>query len=321
MLMKKGFWIVLVILVVVLSFLAWQSLRSPSSPSSGSDVKVVSSTYPLAFVASQILGTEVANVETVVPLGAEPHEFEPTPSQIAKIYDSEVFLFNGAGLDLWADRLQADLSQRGVVAMKATAGLDLLDIAEGDHPDEDHAEEEADAGGKDPHFWLDPQNMVKVAERFTKVMSNLEPENTKKYYKNLGTFRESMQSLDLKFQTQLASCKQRDLVISHNFFAYPEKKYGLSVLSISGISPDAEPTLNSLTSVVDLIRQKQLEYIFTEELVTTKPVEVLQQETGVGLLRLNPIEGLTEQQAAAGEDYVTLMEQNLDSLKQGLSCN
>jgi zinc transport system substrate-binding protein len=298
--MKKYFILVLVSLCFISLWVYFRQAKKTTTVFNPNTLSITTSSYPLEFIARQLVAGDKV-VTNLVPFGTDPHEFEPSAKQISGIYDSTIFLFNGADLDPWAEKIQEDLASKGIVPMKAVAGLTLID-------------------GADPHFWLDTDNMTKVANRLAVVLIKLDPNKTQDYQSRLEAFTKSMRSLDDEYATSLATCKQKNLVISHNFFAYPAKKYGLIEVPISGLSPESEPTPKALADIITLIKSQKVGVIFRETLISPKLVESLAQDAGVKVATLNPLEGLSAQDASLGLDYISIMRENLKQLKQGLEC-
>lgn len=243
-------------------------------------LQVVASFYPLAYFAQEIGGDKV-EVTNITPAGAEPHEYEPTAQDIARIEDSGVLILNGSGLEPWGDNVKAN---RIVIA-----GEDFV--------------------GTDPHVWLAPllaQQMVdKIAEA---VPGNPEP------------LKEKLAALDAEFHQGLSRCATRDIVTSHAAFGYLTAAYDLRQVPITGISPEDEPSAQELAQIADFAKKNNIKYIFFESLVSPKLAQTIAREVGAQTLVLNPIEGLSDSELAQGKNYFTEMRANLSNLKLALQC-
>ncbi|MBI4004949.1 zinc ABC transporter substrate-binding protein [Candidatus Roizmanbacteria bacterium] len=272
---------------------------TPEAPAN-TKMKVATSFYPLYFFTSQIGGEQV-EIVNVTPSGIEPHDYEPTPQNIIDIRSSKLFIFNGNGLDPWADKIQDEVKRKGVVTIKMS-----------DHavsPDEN-----------DPHFWLDPILVQKQIDAITDALIKIDPQNEAKYKIDSKTFKNRLTKLDEDYKEGLFSCKLREIIVSHRAFNYLAKRYNLTTFYISGLSPDEEPSPNRIAEIANIARQKGIGYIFFETLVSPKLSETVASEIGAKTLVLNPIEGLTEEDMNSGRDYFMLMKQNLANLKMALSC-
>lgn len=304
--MKKivvfGIAVVLVLVAVFLVARRRQEIKTPA----GSKIKVAASFYVLAEFAKQIGGEKIDEI-SITPFGAEPHEYEPTPKEIADIYSAKLFVFQGGGFDSWAERLSDNLRGRGETVVSIMDRLALKN--------------------PDPHIWLDPIMARKEVEIIRDALVETDPPNAVLYQKNSANYLDELSLLDEKYKDGLAECAKKDFVASHSAFEYLARRYGLSFIPIVGMSTEEEPSPRKIAEIIELMRARDLKFIFTEPLADSRAVQTIAQETGAKILTLNPIEGLpaqaglTAQDAAAGKDYISLMEENLDNLRLALSCN
>ncbi|MEI6510425.1 MAG: zinc ABC transporter substrate-binding protein [Candidatus Uhrbacteria bacterium] len=298
--------------VVLGIVLAWATSWHPSTTisSSTSDsgrIKVVASFYPVAEFARQV-GGDLVSVSTITPSGTEPHDYEPTARQVAEMYGADLVLYNGGGVDAWADRIAPELKIQGVPAVEMGSAVDLLASS----PGED--------APTDPHFWLDPALAEKEVAFIRDTLSTINAKNAATYARNADAYLAQLSSLDADFVAGLASCHQHTVVTSHAAFAYLAKHYGFDVISISGISPEQEPSAGRLSEIAAIAKAKGVRAIFFETLVSPKLSETIASEIGARTLVFNPLEGLSAEEASAGEDYLSVMRSNLENLKTGMVC-
>ena len=259
-----------------------------------SDRTVVASFYPLAFAAQQI-GVAGADVRNLTPPGVEPHDLELSGSDVTTIADAGLVLYFGEGF-------QPALED--AIDSTSAEGLDLLDaVATRVGAEEEH--------GVDPHVWLDPIRYAAIAERIGEELDR-RPEAER--------FAERLRALDREFHDGLSDCDRNEFVTSHAAFSYLAERYGLKQVSITGIAPEAEPTPRDLEAVVRQVRSIGATTVFFESLVSPRLAETVAREVGATTAVLNPLEGLTEEQTAAGEDYFSVMRDNLAALKEALAC-
>ena len=256
---------------------------------SGSE-RVVASFYPLAYAAEQIGGPDV-DVENLTPPGAEPHDLEVSPQDVADLRSADLVLLLGR-------RFQPQLedaagSGDNVLQLLDTPGLDV------------HAD-------GDPHVWLDPVRYAKVVARIGEALRRPAA---------AARLEQRLHDLDAEFHAGLAHCRRHEIVTSHEAFGYLAERYGLDQVAITGLSPENEPGPGKLQDVVDLVRERGVTTIYFETLVSPRIAETVARETGAKTAVLDPIEGLTEEEAAHGDDYFTLMRMNLVSLQEGLGCS
>jgi zinc transport system substrate-binding protein len=308
-------WPLLVVLILV-------GVGCERAPAPRTKPLVVASFYPLYEFARQVAGDR-AEVVSLVPAGVEPHDWEPTPQDVARARQASLFVYNGADLEPWAATLVKNVGGAGLVVVNATAGLALLP-AEGPGHEDDHGKGEEEpaesAEAQDPHVWLDPVLAQAQVEAIRAGLVKADPNYAEQYAGNARAYQERLAALHAAFEAGLRRCARREIVVSHAAFAYLAKRYRLTMVPVAGLAPEAEPSPAHLASLVRFARRHKVEYIFFETLVSPKLAETLAREVGARTLVLNPIEGLTPEEAAAGKDYVALMEQNLQNLRTALAC-
>ncbi len=307
--MKK---IILVIFVVVVAVLGYASVKNGvnlPSPSSSGKLEVTTSFYPLYFFAKEI-GGEFVHVTNITPSGAEPHDYEPSTSDIAQIEKSKLLILNGRGFESWGGKIKDILKDKGETGiLEVTEGLAILQS------------EDMKPLVTDPHIWLDPVIAKDEANRIASVFYQVDPPRAVQYQVNLQKLQMELDQLDTEFKTSLSNCKQKSIVTSHSAFGYLAKQYGLKQISISGLSPDAEPSPKDLARVSDFVKKNNIKYIFFETLVSPRLADTIAKETGAKSLIFNPLEGLTPEEQRQGKDYFSVMRENLQNLKIALECN
>lgn len=280
----------------------------PQESTQGGVVKVVASFYPLAYFAA-LVGGDLVTVQNLTPAGVEPHDFEPSLREIALMGDADLFLYNGASFEPWVAGWLRGEFVRPQVTIDMTAELVTRNGALIEYQ-----------GSVDPHVWLDPVIVIREVEILRDTLIRIDPAHQETYQANAARAFESLEELNGHFTEGLASCKLRDVVVSHEAFNYLAQRYGFSVRSIAGISPEEEPSPKELAQIVELARAKGIKFIFFETMVSPKLAETIAREIGGGILILNPLESLTSDEVQSGEDYFSLMEKNLINLRTALSC-
>jgi zinc transport system substrate-binding protein len=170
-------------------------------------------------------------------------------------------------------------------------------------------ERAVDVREKDPHVWLDPVRYQQVAREIGNVLDHPS-----------GPFARRLAKLNADFRAGLARCERREIVTSHEAFGYLADRYGLKQIAITGISPEAEPTPRALERVIEQVRASGATTVFSETLLSPRIAETVARETGARTAVLNPIEGLTERELGRGENYFSLMRENLATLRKALGC-
>jgi zinc transport system substrate-binding protein len=276
---------------------------------------VAASFFPLYDFSRQVAGDR-AEVISLVPPGVEPHDWEPSPRDVAEVRKARLFVFNGGGFEQAADRILKEIATGGPLPVDTSAGIPLLEAAAGDGPGHDKGGGHA----KDPHVWLDPVLAQRQVAAIADGLTRIDPPGREIYEGNAAGYTAKLAELHRAFAAGLERCARRDIITSHAAFAYLAKRYALVQVPVMGLAPESEPSPADLARLVRFARKARVRYIFFESLVSPKLADTLAREIGAGTLVLNPVEGLTKEEAAAGKDYVALMRENLQNLRTALDC-
>lgn len=279
---------------------------------SGDTVEIRASFYPLAWMAEEV-GGDFVNVESLTPPGAEPHDLELTPSDVAAVADADMVVYL-SGFQPAVDDAVAEANDGAAFDAAGPANLDLTYT-----PIEEGQENLEEAGMVDPHFWLDPTRFVAVAEAFTEQLSELDPDHADDFEANLASLTEELMTLDADLEAGLAECSSRDLVTSHNAFGYFARRYDLMQLGITGLTPEEEPSPADLATVTQFVVDNEVKTIYFETLVSPAIAETVAAEAGAQTDVLDPLEGLSDN--SQGSDFLEVMASNLDNLRNGQPCS
>ncbi|MDA8352352.1 MAG: metal ABC transporter substrate-binding protein [Firmicutes bacterium] len=276
-------------------------------------LQVAASIYPLEFFAEEIGGSKV-KVVSLVPAGTDPHQFEPTAKEIAGISATDLFFYNGVGLEGWVDQVKRMLASEGIRFVNTTEGISLIHADGHAHSGEhNHAH-----GEDDPHVWLDPHRAKQQAAVVRDALVQQDPENRKVYEHNYKQLADKLDRLHDTFQQSVDRGDKKVFVVSHAAFGYLADRYGLKQVAVSGIAPSDEPSAREIRDVIHTAREHEVEYILFENLVNPKVAQTVKRELGVGSLTLHTLEGRTKEEIEQGEDYLTLMEKNAKNLGKAL---
>lgn len=272
-------------------------------------LKVMASFYPMYDFAQKVGGDKV-EVKDMVPAGTEPHDWEPAATDIRNLEDADVFVYNGADLEHWAEDVLDTLENQDLVVTEASDGVELLDGA-GDHAHGDN--------GKDPHVWLDPMRAKQEMENIKDAFVKADPENRDYYEANYEKYAGEFDTLDQELRDGLKDAKSRDIIVAHEAFGYLCNAYDLKQLAIEGLTPDSEPDPAKMQEVIEYAKKYDIHTIFFEELASPKVAKTVAKEVDAVTAVLNPIEGLSEEDIEAGEDYFSVMRKNLEALQKALN--
>lgn len=170
----------------------------------------------------------------------------------------------------------------------------------------------------DPHVWLDPVLAQKEVTAIRDALIKKYPEKKAVFEKNTAAYLEKLTALDKEYQAAFAGAKNRTFVTQHAAFGYLAKQYDLTQEPIAGISPDQEPSPSRLAELKKYIKTNNVSVIYFEASASTKVAKTLADETGVELAVLNPLESLTQKEQEAGENYVSVMKENLAALQKSI---
>ena len=235
--MSKQKIIIAAVLVLILAVAAVRIAKNrPNNFSSGPDdrrVQVVTSFYPIYFFTNEIAG-EKARVINITPAGGEPHDYEPSPQDIARIENSKLLVLNGGGLETWGEKIKQVVDPDKTHIVVVGDGIINQTVA--------------DDGSTilDPHIWLDPVLAEKIVEKIKIGLEQADPTNTTYYDMRAEGLKSKLTELDLLYQHTLAPCANRTIVVAHAAFGYLTAAYHLKQVSIAGLSPDTEPSPRQL---------------------------------------------------------------------------
>jgi zinc transport system substrate-binding protein len=266
---------------------------------SGEAPQVVAALYPYAYVAERVAG-HAAAVSNLTASGAEPHDLELSPQQVADLTEADVVIYQ-QGFQPAVDEAVGQDGDGRLIEVSAVAPL-----------------ADTGAGPGDPHLWLDPTRLVPVASAVADQLAGVDPDGAAEYAANAGDLIAELRRLDADFRSGLADCERDVFVTSHAAFGYLALRYGLEMVPIAGITPDSEPSPARLAELRDLVDREGVTTVFAETLADPAIAETLATEAGVQVAVLDPVEGLGDDNEDA--DYFSLMRANLSALRKANGC-
>lgn len=272
-----------------------------SSPMEKKDDKlqVYTSFYPMYDFTKKIGGDHV-DVKNMTPAGTEPHDFEPSTTDIKNINEADMFIYNGDDMEHWVRDVKDSLDNDKLKIVKASKNITLMSGSE--------------EGDSDPHTWLSLKNAKTEMKTIKDELVELDPDHEKDYTANYDKYAKELDQLDSDFTKQLQPYEGRAIVVAHQAFGYLCQDYGLEQIPIEGLSPDSEPTPAKMKEIIDDVKKNNINVIFYEELVDPKVAETIAKETGSETKVLNTLEGLSDEELKDGKDYISVMKDNLNAL-------
>ena len=309
--------IIAIAIVIPLTSLAITQpiLNSEITTTENSKLQVITSATFL-YEFSQNVGKEMIDVTLLVPMGVDPHDWEPTIRDREKLQKADVIIVNGIGYEHWLGSFDSNDNQG--ILVDTSNGISTLDSEKHD----DHAKEDDHDGHEeedkhnhedlDPHIWLNPVYAQLQVKNIANALSNSDPTNKNYYQSNAAIYNKELDLLDSKIRTELSGCKT-DFITFHNAFSYFSEEYGLTQHTIiSSNDSHGEVTPQTLENIISLARELNIKVIFAEESTSTKTSQVIADEIGGKVLVLSPLEIVSD------ETYVEKMTQNLNNLKDAL---
>ena len=324
---RRGFRLTGAVLAVLV-LLSVLSGCGPQVEQDESKVQVVSTLFPYYDFARQIGGDRV-EVTLLLSPGREIHSFEPTPLDVIRISEADVFLYNGGEGEVWVDETMDAYDAPDQVVCRMMDYVDVLEEelvegmeAEGGH-DHDHEghEEDSDEIEYDEHIWTSPVNAKRLAQAVCDALTKADPEGADYYAANLAAYEEELTELDAAFRQVVAEGKRDILVFGDRFpLLYFCKTYGLRYrAAFQGCSSDTEPSVKTLAYLIDKVNEEHIPVVYHLELSSEAITNVICESTGAKSLQFHSCHNLSREDFEQGATYLSLMWQNVEALKEGLA--
>lgn len=308
--MKKILFAIGIITTIIIGIFAVSNI-SQKPKNNFQKITVITTLFPLYDFAKNI-GQDKVEVSLLLPPGIVPHTFEPKPSDIIKINETDLFVYTGKFMEPWAEDIIKGVSRKNVKAIDASIGIKLMK----------EEEREDEYGGIDPHFWLDFDNSKIMVDSIARALSERDPSNADFYQINAADYKTKLTQLDDNYRASLSKCKSKEIIYGgHYAFGYMAKRYGLVYKAAYGISPDSEPSAQDLIGLVEQIKKEKIKFVFSEGLLSPRVAEMLAKETESGVLSLNPAGNLPKEDFENNVSFLSIMEKNLANLRTGLQCD
>ncbi len=290
------------LLVIGLSVLGVLSCKHKSSVSTTDKIKVVVTIPPLADFVHEV-GGEGVQVTNLLPPGASPHTFEPTPSQARAASEADLVIRIGLDADHWIDGLLP--SNVPVITAAELDGIELI------YEGQSHEHEVERREGANPHVWLDPVYAKVISSAIASKLAKLDPAGKAEYEKNLSGYLAELDSLDAEIRTAVKGFGSKAYVSFHPAWVYFARRYGLQRVAVIAESPGKEPTPRHLAEVIEAVRKSGAKAVFAEPQLSPKAARVIAREAGVEVLFLDPL-------GRQKESYVEMMTRNLEALSEAM---
>lgn len=293
-------------LTVILSLLLIFLCSCQSTDVKSDKLSIVSVTFPGYSFSKEIAG-DLADITLLLPLGSESHGYEPSPKDIIKIQNADLFIYGGGESENWVKEVLSSLDGN----VKTIAMTELVPLLSPDGHDHE----------KDEHVWTSPKNAMVIGDKITEILTETDPENAQIFEQNNDIFQKSLKELDSEFSNLVASSPKKEIVVGDRFpFLYMAKEYGLEYYSaFPGCSDESEPSAAVIGELVEKIKQDDIKVVFYTEFSNQKIANTLCESTGATPKMLHSCHNLSKADFDAGVSYLDLMRRNLENLKEALS--
>ncbi|MDK1728414.1 metal ABC transporter substrate-binding protein [Dellaglioa algida] len=311
---------VLVGLLLMLFVVVLAGCGQTTANKGSNKLQVVTTFYPIYEFTKAVAGSD-ADVTMLMPAGTEPHDYEPSAKDIGKISQANVFIYSSNNMETWVGSLKSSIDEGQTKILNASHSIKMIDendelkSEEAELADKEETTSFESTDNYDPHIWLDPENAKEMVTNISKELIQQDPKHKQDYVKRTNAYLKKLTTLNTEYETTLKNAKNKTFVTQHAAFAYLAKQYGLTQVAIAGISSDGEPSPNRLAELQTYIKKYHVDTIFTEANDSSKIANMLARETNIKVKGLNPIEGLSKAQIESGETYLSVMQDNLKSLK------
>lgn len=277
-----------------------KGLPAPNDAGSGK-IKIAATLFPQYDFARQIAGDK-AEVTLLLPPGMESHSYEPTPSDVIEINDSDLFIYTGKYMEAWSQKIIDSMKDNGShsFVLDASQGIDLVN--------------------DDPHIWTDPLTAKQMVANILDALCSVDPSNAGYYKENAANYSKELDDLDAEFKSIVSSGKRNEVIFGSRFALYYfVKRYDLKYeAAFDSCSEETEPSAKTIVSLIEKIKKDKIPVIYYAEIEDPKVARSISAETGAKMLLFHSCHNVTKEEFESGATYLSLMKQNAENLKEGL---
>ena len=308
--MQRGIKI-LSLLLCALLLVGFASCGSEGGKEDNGKISIVCTLFPQYDFVRQLAGDK-AEVTLLLTPGTDSHSYDPSPADMVKINECDLFIYTGDTMEAWASNIVGSLGENVSV-------LNLTKSEEHTHTSAGHIEEDHDHSA-DPHIWTSPVNAMEIVREICENLSKIDPENAEYYKTNEESYLKSLGLLDTEIRTIVASAQYKKIVMCDRFaMLYFCEEYGLEyIAALDACTSNTEPSPAVIVEITNAVRQNKIPAVFCAELSNRKVAEAVAQQTGADVLELHSCHNLSADDFSAGETYLSLMKKNAENLKVAL---
>lgn len=316
----------LLTLIITTSFLFIGCNNNVDSNKKTEDtLNIVTSFYPL-YISTINITKDIPNITVTNMTKSQTgclHDYQLTPQDLKTLEKADILVVNGAGMESFLDSIISQYPNLEIV--DATKGLTLLEDDTHSHDDHDHDHDSEDEHSEDdghdheynPHVWVSVTGNIEEVKNIASQLEDLNPENKEAYESNTNTYVSKLEELKNEMHAELDNLPNRDIITFHEAFPYFAEEFNLNIAGVIEIEPDSEPSAKEIEEIINTIKSKNINALFTEPQYSSKIAETIATETGATVYELDPIV-TGDSNPNAYDDYINKMKKNLDVLKEAL---
>ena len=301
------------IFTLAVGLFACSSAKQGSSSNEATKLKVVATNSIIADITKNIAGDKI-DLHSIVPVGQDPHEYEPLPDDVKKTSEANLILYNGINLETGGNAWFTKLVQNA----KKEENKDYYAVSEG--VDVIYLEGQNEKGKEDPHAWLNLENGIIYAKNIAKQLEAKDPKNKDFYEANLKTYVEKLSKLDKEAKDKFNNIpkEKKTIVTSEGCFKYFSKAYNVPSAYIWEINTEEEGTPDQIKTLVEKLRKTKVPSLFVESSVDERPMQTVSKDTNIPIYEKIFTDSIAEP-GQNGDSYYSMMKWNLDKISEGLA--
>jgi zinc transport system substrate-binding protein len=296
---------VLLSAIILMLALGGCGAPQPAKPAAEAGKVKVSVSFDAMRQFVEAVGGDKVEVSVIIPDGTEPHEFEPKADDLSGLHEARVFVYNGLGMEPWADKAVQAADNDKLIAVKASEGVEPI-------KNKDAAEIE-EHGADDPHCWLSLSAAKIEVTNIKDALVKADPDNKDYYEKNCADYVAKLDKLQQDYKAKFQAVPHKDFVTGHAAFAYFCRDFGLQQNSVEDVFAEGEPNAAQLSQLVDYCRMHQVHTIFAEDMASPEVSKTLAQEVKAEVKTIYTIESHEDD-----KDYLTRVQENMDKIYDSL---
>lgn len=278
--------------------------QTPAKQDTTEKIKVVASFDAMKEITQAIGGNKV-DVTTIIPEGIEPHDYELKTSDVQKLQEAKLFVYNGLGMEAWADKAIQTASADNLMSVALAEHVQPIELTD--------PEEIEEHGAYDPHAWLGLTSAKEEASAVKDALIKISPEDKEYFEKNYMAFADEIDKMQEEYMKKVANATRKEIVTGHAAFGYLCRDLGISQESVEDVFASGEPSAQKLAELTDFCKAHNVKVIFTEDLVSPAVSETLAKEAGAKAEAIHTIES-----AEDGMTYLARMKDNLNKIAEAL---